>query len=145
MKGYRFYLEFPDHKTKKKSGKSHVGHKGIVYAAELREDGNWNYRFSGSEQRSYVRPNDEVECFTTPTNPVVPCLFYEYGMHYEEVSIDWIEDVCKRIPERLARELAPDFFEELARLAEIQRANEIYKDDEVGFQKAYAEIIGAKL
>ena len=96
MKDVRFYLEFPNRTTKKRSGKKHTGHSGNVFAA-----------FDSCGNGSYCNPlNGETEglgaVFFEPNSPVA-CTSADRAYFGQ----------CKRIPEVLARTIHPRLFERL--------------------------------
>lgn len=83
MEGIRFYLEFPTRSAKKRSGREHKGHLGNVVSL-------WD----GHEGLAGV--------FDYPNSPVATT----------GISQSFL-DQCKRIPERLAREIHPRLFKRL--------------------------------
>lgn len=100
MKRYKFYLEFPDAKSKRKSGKENKGHSGTVIAVYLDQTGNpISYMSDGVgmvEAAGAVQdiPNSPV-CFSA--NP----------------SIEYLQTQCKRISAAFARKVHPKLFEAL--------------------------------
>ncbi len=90
MKDTRFYLEFPNRRTKKLSGREHIGHSGNVFALFL----NDGYRHS---------PEGLGAIFKYANSPVAST-GADWG---------WISEHCKRIPEAVAREIHPKLFERL--------------------------------
>lgn len=93
MKDFRFYLEFPDPKTKKRSGKNHVGNSGSVIAIvpetlAQRMDGKYD-AVGGVFDHANSQPAST------------------------SASTEYIRTMTKRIPERLARQIHPALFEYL--------------------------------
>lgn len=96
MNGYKFYLEFPDKKAKRQSGKENKGHSGNVAA------------LATGKEFTYVRNGGIIqEGFTavyfSPNSPV----------NWGGVSWDYLKEKCKRISEVKAREIHPALFERL--------------------------------
>lgn len=99
MKHVRFYLEFLDKQTKKRSGRTNKGHSGNVFAAfDPLGDGSFcnpdHFNYEGLGAVGY-EPND--------------------GVASVAASREYIQDLCKRIPEHLAREIHPALFAVLDR------------------------------
>ena len=94
MKGYKFYLEYPN-KTEKHKGtvKNPGNHSGNVLAV-------FNDIFWGKDGWLYEA---EGAVLFTSNSPVGST----------SVSPGYIEEKCKRIPERLAREIHPELFKVL--------------------------------
>lgn len=90
MQGVRFYLEFPSPSAKKRSGKFHSGHSGNVFAA-----------FTEYAQAGQCEGIGSV--FADPNSPVAGT----------SASRGYLARECKRIPERIAREIHPRLFERL--------------------------------
>jgi hypothetical protein len=88
MKDVRFYLEFPSRTMKHKSGRANTGHSGNVFALFLEGD-PVNLEGLGGV---FSYPNSPVACTGT--------------------SREFLTG-CKRISERLAREIHPALFERL--------------------------------
>lgn len=96
MKGYRFYLEYPNKTEKDKATVKEPGnHCGNVIATLLREDGHFQHNYRA------------IECiaglFCHPDSAVCG----------SSVGFEYLQDRCKRIPERLARKIHPNLFEYL--------------------------------
>ena len=101
MKGVRFYLEYPSKTEKNKATvKSPGSHSGTVVAVYLEPDGrSWSpigYINYGAGDAEWM-----YECahalFDTPNSTVCS----------GAVSAGYLAEKCKRIPERLAREIHP--------------------------------------
>jgi hypothetical protein len=92
MKDVRFYLEFPSHAAKKRSGKRNVGHSGNVFAAFNNPPNFVNGTIEGLGS-VFDYPNSPVAC--TAAAP------------------DVMRGLYKRIPEGLARKIHPALFERL--------------------------------
>lgn len=96
MEGIRFYLEFPSSTAKKRSGKTNIGHSGNVYAAYIDN---------------------------TFLNVRGVCMVEGLGGLWDEPNSvvagtsaahdEFLRHQCKRIPERLARQIHPRLFERL--------------------------------
>lgn len=92
MKGIRFYLEYPDEKTKRAATRKDLGdHKGTVVAI-LSHTLSFRYGYDGLGA-VFDRPNSPVASTT--------------------VHPRYLAEVCKRIPEQLAREIHPEMFRRL--------------------------------
>lgn len=91
MKDVRFYLEFPDRKTKKRSGREHKGHSGTVAAL---------FVYEGMDR---MQPEGLAALFSRPDSPVASTGF----------SWEYLYEKGKRIPEALARKIHPKLFERL--------------------------------
>jgi hypothetical protein len=91
MKGVRFYLEFPDKKTKKQSGKNNNGHSGNVTAVFFE-----NYQISANK----ILFDIVGSVFFQKNSPVCS----------STCSEKWLYENCKRISEKLAREIHPQLF-----------------------------------
>ena len=90
MQGFRFYLEFPDPRAKKHSGRHHYGHSGNVVAIQpetlaQRMDGKM-------DAIGAVHFHPDSQCANT------------------SASLEYVQTRCKRIPERLARTIHPALF-----------------------------------
>lgn len=95
MNGYRFYIEFPDKKSKRKATRKNlVGHSGTVVAI-MPDCGRHNGNGYAYECVSGVfdHPNSQV-CGGS-------------------VSPEYLRDVCLRVSEKQAREIHPALFEYL--------------------------------
>ena len=100
MKGFRFYLEYPDPVSKREGTVKKPGnHSGNVLAVILREDGNEESFISKGEvmyeciSALYFAPNSDVGG--------------------NNCSRGYLRSHCKRIPEKLAREIHPRLFQYL--------------------------------
>lgn len=96
MNGYKFYLEFPDKKSKRKSGRENLGHSGNVAA------------LATAREFTYVRNGGIIQegltaVYFSPNSPV----------NWGSVSWDYLKEKCKRISESKAREIHPALFERL--------------------------------
>jgi hypothetical protein len=95
MKDVRFYLEFPSATAKKRSGKSNRGHAGNVFAGFVDQTfdsgGIWCMEGVGA----LFEYRDSPVCGT------------HAGVR------EFLRKQCKRIPERLARQIHPKLFERL--------------------------------
>lgn len=104
MKGYQFFLEYPS-KTEKNKASIRAGrlgnHDGNVVALVIPNLDN----YSTSEMVSMARMNPEG--FSS--------VFYHAnsGVNFGGVSWDYLRERCKRISEKLAREIHPRLFERL--------------------------------
>ena len=102
MKGYRFYLEYPN-KTEKNKGtvKSPGNHCGTVVAMLVEEAGR-GYRFLHYHYKPDVAEG-------------IGSVLYEANspVCVTGVAMGHLKDKCKRIPERLARQIHPRLFEYL--------------------------------
>lgn len=96
MKGYKFYLEFPSAKVKRKSGKANTGHSGTVIA--LATDPEFTYIRNGG-----IVTEGLAAVFLNPNSPV----------NWGSVSWDYLREKCKRISEAEAREIHPNLFKRL--------------------------------
>lgn len=94
MNGIRFYLEFPSKSAKHRSGKTHKGHSGNVFAAFVANGYHYDGRQSLMEGLGSI--------FDHPNSPVA-------GTSACELFFK----MAKRIPERLAREIHPELFRRL--------------------------------
>lgn len=93
MKDVRFYLEFPDRKTKKRSGREHKGHSGTVCALFYNNGRNGSGNLEGL-----------AGVFDDPNSPVA-CT----GVNLSQ----YLWPQCKRISERVARTIHPALFTRL--------------------------------
>lgn len=97
MNGVRFYLEFPDSATKKRSGRTNNGHSGNVFAAFISNGAHIN----SLRDRQW---EGLAAVLFEPNSPVATVT----------VSIDhWAHARCKRVSEALARKIHPRLFERL--------------------------------
>lgn len=96
MKGYKFFLEFPDNKTKRKSGRENIGHSGNCLA--LATDPEFCYVSSGG-----IIQEGLSAVYFTPNSPV----------NWGGISWDYLRAKCKRISEAKAREIHPELFARL--------------------------------
>lgn len=96
MKGYKFFLEFPDNKTKRKSGRGNIGHSGNCIA--LATDPEFTYVRNGG-----IMQEGLSAIFYTRNSPV----------NWGSVSWDYLRENCKRISEAKAREIHPELFNRL--------------------------------
>jgi hypothetical protein len=96
MKDVRFYLEFPDKTTKHKSGKQHTGHVGNVVA--VYPETTWIANPVGMPAASMVSSYCAV--YFHPDSAVT----------FSDVAWDYIQEKCKRISEKTAREIHPRLF-----------------------------------
>lgn len=87
MKDIRFYLEFPSKAAKHRSGKENKRHAGNVYALYLDSKGRGTDFGVGA-------------VYSWPNSPVATT----------GGSREWLQR-CKRIPEKLAREIHPRLFD----------------------------------
>lgn len=103
MKGYRFYLEFPTQYKKKSTPVKQVvtdlekgkepRHAGTIIACFLRADGWFEHDGKGL-----------IDCISSVANvPNGPVCF-------SQVSMDYLQEKCKRVPENLARKIHPAMF-----------------------------------
>jgi len=94
MKGYRFYLEYPNktekHKGTVKNPGNHIGTVLAVFNDAYLSHNEWTYEAEGG---LYDYPNSPV-CSTSTT----------WG---------YLKEFCKRIPEILARKIHPELFKVL--------------------------------
>lgn len=90
MKDVRFYLEFPDKKTKSHSGKEHKRHSGAVFALFL----NDGY---------HAQPEGIAGVFAQPNPPVAST----------GASWNYLRIFCKRVNEKTARKIHPRLFKVL--------------------------------
>lgn len=100
MKGYRFYLEYDSPVLKRKGTVKNPGpHTGNVIAIILRDDGyfEWQISFGVASTDAFT------SVFSTPNSFVA----------LSGVSFDYLQKQCRRIPEKLAREIHPRLFERL--------------------------------
>ncbi len=106
MIGYRFYLEYPNEKEKRKGRVKKPGnHSGNVIAVLL-HDNNHPFVFWDDS----ITTSGSVACFEAvagllsgANSPVCSA----------SVSVPYLRARCKRIPEWLAREVHPNLFEYL--------------------------------
>jgi hypothetical protein len=101
MKDFRFYLEFPSASAKKRSGRQHAGHAGNIFAAI---DTFGDNRFQYPDHKGILMTEGLGAVFTWPNSPVASTQANVRG---------WLQPLCKRIPENLAREIHPVLFEHL--------------------------------
>lgn len=94
MKDVRFYLEFPTITAKRKSGRENKGHSGTVFAAFVDQT---SYRSAGGYMQEGLSSVSAL-----PNS----------GVAGTSASRDYLRQ-CKRIPERLARQIHPRLFERL--------------------------------
>jgi len=91
MKGIRFYLEYPNRTEKNKGTRKNPGkHSGNVLA--VFEDGFWGSNGWSYEALGAVNYYEDSSVGSTSVSP------------------DYIREKCKRISERLAREIHPQLF-----------------------------------
>jgi len=95
MKGYKFYLEYPNAKAKRHATRASLGdHSGNVIAT-------W--------EDPYISPRGDavIEAFSAvyawENSPV----------NFGAVSLDYLQDRCKRISEKQARAIHPALFTRL--------------------------------
>jgi len=91
MKNTRFYLEFPDATAKRKSGKSNIGHSGNVIAI-------WPEQYYISVEGVMFDGMSGV--YSCENSPVCS----------GGASLGYLQSNCKRISEKLAREIHPELF-----------------------------------
>lgn len=103
MKGYRFYLEFADAKSKRRSGKSHAGHEGNVVAVVLHDDVNI--------PRSWIAQGTRPSLMLEALSAVL--IYPNSDVNYGGVAAEYLAERCKRIPETLARQIHPRLFSRL--------------------------------
>jgi hypothetical protein len=96
MKGYKFYLEFPSTKAKRKSGKANAGHSGNCLALATERD--FTYISNGG-----IMTEGLMAVFFTPDSPVC----------WSSVSWGFLKEKCKRVSEATAREIHPALFQRL--------------------------------
>lgn len=90
MKGYRFFLEYPNKKEKNKATREKLGnHSGNVIAASLDNPHLPTEGFAG--------------IFDKPNSPV----------QWTTVGRIYISERCKNISEKTAREIHPELFKRL--------------------------------
>lgn len=97
MKGYHFFVEFPDKKSKNKATRRNlVGHEGNVIAVILKDNG---YPESYISQGQIIH---EAICsvLSSPNSPVT----------YACVGWEYLRERCKRISEKQAREIHSELF-----------------------------------
>ena len=95
MKGYRFYLEYPNKKEKRHGTRKKPGnHIGTVIAAY----GNWYLHHCNSELEHHVDCIGAV--FNEANSPVCGT----------SAALGYIDSRCKRISEKLARQIHPRLF-----------------------------------
>ena len=94
MKGYRFYLEYPSKTEKNKATVKRPGnHEGNCIAVPLSNGGGLLYGGDWSiETFSAVYKEPNSDCCGS------------------QASLGYLRERCKRIPERLAREIHPKLF-----------------------------------
>lgn len=104
MKGFKFFLEYPSAKEKRRGTVKEPGrHAGNCLAAVL------DRRTRGHNMLDwfYIDGEGHVQClaalFDKPNSPVM----------WTAVSYKHLDKRCKRIPERLAREIHPELFARL--------------------------------
>ncbi len=93
MKGVRFYLEYPNSLEKRKATRHNLGnHEGNVIAVL----DNGNYISSGGD----------------PTADALAAVFYRKNSPIAGtgVSLEYLQERCKRISEATAREIHPQLF-----------------------------------
>lgn len=100
MRGVRFYLEFKTTYRKHKSGRANKGHAGNVFAAYV-EPGK---PFGCANYRGLWVVEGVGAILDEPNSPVASTA----------ANIrDWLWKRCKRVSERVAREVHPALFERL--------------------------------
>jgi hypothetical protein len=91
MKGYKFYLEYPDSKSKRKATRKNLGkHSGNCVAT-------WNSWFLSETDWNV----DAITSIQDYSNCPVCCT---------SVSFCYLREKCKRISEQQAREIHPKLF-----------------------------------
>jgi hypothetical protein len=100
MNGYRFYLEYENNSKKRKGTRKNPGeHLGTVIAVIVDSHFLSGSHCSGSQPPEWVY--DVVSSvYTEPNSPCCGSL----------ASLAYIQDNCKRISEKLAREIHPELF-----------------------------------
>lgn len=103
MRGYRFYLQYPNKKEKRK-GRAQEGklgnHSGNVIAAATREEDGYFEYFWGTNRA-------EIECVSAVF------LWADSSVCYCTCSFEYLEEKCKHISEAVARTVHPKLFEYL--------------------------------
>ncbi len=102
MKGWRFYLEYPN-KTEQKKGRARLdslgNHEGNVVAISLREDGWFDYWITATG----VSLSAVVGLFFCTNSTVC----------FSSVGEEYLSCCCKRVSEQIARQVHPALFEYL--------------------------------
>ena len=92
MKGIRFYLEYPNKREKKRATVKNPGnHSGNCIAVLL-----------GNEH--LLSDNQRQEAIAS----VYPCA--NSAVCFSSVHWDYLRENCKRIPERMAKEIHPNLY-----------------------------------
>ena len=94
MKGFRFYLEFENKSAKKKSGKENRNHSGNVVAI---------FNNSLCVRNGSLLYEGLSGVYFEENSPV----------NYGSIGYEYLHDNCKRISEKLAREIHPELFKRL--------------------------------
>lgn len=107
MKGWRFYLEYPNKKEKRKGRAEQTAlgnHEGNIVAIMLREDGCFDYQITA----------------TGTTFSAVSALFFcaNSAVCFSSVGEEYLRSRCKRVSEQIARQIHPALFEYLDRCNE---------------------------
>ena len=104
MKGYRFYLEYPSKTEKNKATVKKPGnHTSTVVAVYLEPYGRgWTQvgHIAYSNGEAHWMYDCACAIFDTPNSSVAS----------SSVQDEYLAENCKRIPERLAREIHPRLF-----------------------------------
>lgn len=94
MNGIRFYLEYPNKTEKNKATVKNLGkHSGNCIAVLL-----------GKE---HMNPDYSQECLSGVND------FPNSGTSLGSVSMEYLREKCKRIPERIAKEIHPNLYNRL--------------------------------
>jgi len=109
MRGFNFYLEYKDEKEKKKATRKKPGnHKGTVLAVSTRFDGD----FETGRWSSFP---DYHRTGTGYATDAIGALFDQPDsiVMSTQVCPEYLRENCKRISEKMAREIHPKLFEYL--------------------------------
>lgn len=103
MKGFRFYAEYPDNKSKRKGTRKKLGpHSGNVVAISIAAESN----------RGSTGPEGYSSVYDYANAPV----------NWGAVSREYLRDNCRRISEAQAREIHPQLFGRLKYDEECEEA-----------------------
>lgn len=113
MKGCRFYLEYDSSQSKRKGTVKNPGpHSGNVIAVWLGNNGHPLYHIEGGYEVINQASGEKTRLPTTVIYDAIAAVmdYANSPVGSTGVSEGYLRGQCRRIPERLAREIHPNLF-----------------------------------